>query len=505
MNCANGNKVKAMKSSTKLLLCVLVFILGMPFGYSQKTKTVLIDDDIASLTMWVKDGASLADADWLYFELRNQSSEQLSLEKLDMSINTFEENESGEQELRKGAWGTAKKYELIHWFHDQHNMVQADRKFKLRPQSSISFWKAPSSRAALAIETSIVASEEVCALIEFQLNYKINGILKELSHEDFFCTQWTKMTQVDRDALTKRFVDAIEDVHIQEQQVNYLSLLTDLHPVLLPLPDSLIVDGIIQRKHIKNSKERLLLLRGLEIKESIEQDRLRDHYLNCMTDPNCQWEDDLQFYWHNDLFQALKESALYINQKAMLLELHAKHWKNDPAFRNDVFNYLQSEYKIDFSEEITENNFEEWHNKIKYLAISRHDTLVPYLKNLLSDQRFFPIEDWSQIGSKKIIKEEDRSKMKTLHFRVCDVAYVALLRCLNQITVYNDFVRKKVKPSVHINSKWEGHNPDTEQAIQLKTPYTVLQPNLRMAEKYYYYFGDNRAPLNSLLKKYEDQ
>ena len=184
MNCANGNKVKAMKSSTKLLLCVLVFILGMPFGYSQKTKTVLIDDDIVSLTMWVKDGASLADSDWLYFELRNQTSEELSLEKLDMSINTFEENESGEQELRKGAWGTAKKYELIHWFHDQHNMVQADRKFKLRPQSSISFWKAPSSRAALAIETSIVASEEVCALIEFQLNYKINGILKELSHEE---------------------------------------------------------------------------------------------------------------------------------------------------------------------------------------------------------------------------------------------------------------------------------------------------------------------------------
>ena len=227
------------------------------------------------------------------------------------------------------------------------------------------------------------------------------------------------------------------------------------------------------------------------------------HYKSCMLDSDCQWEDDLQFYWDNTLLEPLLNSKLYVNSIASILELHSENWSDDPKSQQQIFDFLQSKFNINLEAPIDEVNFKDWYRNIKYLATSRHPSLYPYLKSLLGDERFFPVQDWSQIGSRKIIKESDRDKAKTIYIRVCDVAFVAMLRYTNEIKYTNAFVRKKVKPTLFIDPKWEGENPLAENAIQLKNPYTVLSPNLKLAEKYYYICAANGEHLKKLLEEHD--
>lgn len=468
-------------------------ILNLP---AQSTSIPLLVDDNISLNIVVRDHSSIADKDWLSMELVNKTKNDLAIEVLDYSVNTFEENPLGENIFKKGGWGSGKKFDLIHWFHDQDDMIKADKKFRLKAGATLKMWKHMTNKASIAIESEVHQSGEICALIEAEIRYSHNGsVLNEMHNEDIFCTNWTILQETDKEKLKQRFLFALADYHDKAQHTDYLALLTDLRLLLADIHEDKFIDGVLIRKNALNNKERLLILRSLQLKNSIDNERLREHYVNCIQTPGCQWKEDLEFYWHNDLIEPLFKSKLFVSEVAAFLELYSDKWSDDAAIRDKVYAYLQSHYKIDLNAEITEDNFSDWYNKIKYLASSRHDTLVPYFRKLLNDARFFPVREYTPAT------QANNSNERIVHFRVCDVAYVCLLRMMDQIQVYNDFARKKIRPTLYINPKWEGNNPEAKSVVQLKNPYTLLEPNLRMAEKHYYYFGNNRQIFNILLDK----
>ena len=250
----------------KLTACICLTFFLNEIKAQSINETVLLEDANIKLELLLADSASIAEREWFGFRLSNKSNSNINIVKLEYSVNTITEAPDGSSTIIEGAFGKGNKYNLLEYYHDAEDMIMADRKFKFNAGQSLEFFKYPSNKAAISITSDNNKTEEICALIELTINYKINQTSTDLYTEDVMCTQWTRMDQVDISKLKDRFEFAIEDSHIQEQQVSFISLLTDLKPVLSVIDEEKIVDGIIARKNIKNSKERLLLLRALQIK-----------------------------------------------------------------------------------------------------------------------------------------------------------------------------------------------------------------------------------------------
>jgi len=489
-----------------ILAVAALFCLTMPLCGSTPINQTILEDDFIRLELQVRDTASLADDQWLQFTLVNKSNYNIRLDRLDYRLDGFEELEDGTTTVVPAAYAKGNKQDLLHRFHLLSERSIAAKNFSLQPHEHIDFWKHPSTTGSVAIEAQQKQSGELCALVYVELEYSFksnNG--NKLQSENIICTHWVKMSETDITRLVERFERAVVDVQFIPQQIPVLSLLTDLTPVLDRIDPDILVQGVISRSTATDERERLLLLRCLDVIGQLNHTELKDHYLSCMKSDNCQWQNDLQIYWNNALIDPLLRSRMYVNQVALLLELHAHQWKVDKTIRQQIFDYLQKQYRLGLDAPIDANSFEDWYNTIKYLVISRHRDLLDYLKPLLDNKETYTVKDWSMVGSNKVISKRDVSKARTVRIRICDVAYVALLRFLDQIVYTNEFVRKKIKPSLYIDPVWEGETTLIRENVQLKNPYTVLAPHLKMAEKYYYLYELNRTELEKRIQEYESR
>lgn len=482
-----------------------VFFLILSSIYAKAERIVYINNNLIKLEVLVKDKASLAESDWLSFIITNKSDQDLKLNKLDYSINGFENDPSGNPVFIKSKYGEGDKYKLLHWFHDFRDLAKATGKFSIPAGESSSNWKFPSNETGLLIEESLVRSEEFCALLEINIEYSAGGIQKQFSDEQAICTNWTKYTSVKKDELVRRFELSISDIHEQSVHSSIIALLPQLEDLIPLIDDKIICLGIINRDNKTYDRERIWLLSVLRKKGTLNNPLLLEHYSTCIQDRSCRWEDDFVIYWNNELLEPMLNSPLYVTEKATILEIHSASWSKEERYRDIVFEVLSKELDINLDEGISGKNFKNWYNKIKFLASSRHDTLLPYFKALLENKNFYPVQDWSSIGSQQQLSPNQQGRAKTIYFRVCDVAYVCLLRLLDQAEVSIDFFKNKLKPNLFIDNKWRGKNEEKKSAIRLETPYTVLQPNLKLAEKYYYLYETNRLELDRLINAYEEK
>ncbi len=484
------------------LLIALFLIIGNDI-YNNQSITLIEDENIL-LQLNIKDQSSFIDSQWFSFILTNKSNNRLSIETLDYNINTFSEDENGNSLFNKGIFGSGSKFDLIHYFHNSNDLASDEKAFHLKPNEKLEFWKYAVSKASLTIETMLVKSEEICALIEVDFQYKIEGSKSSLLHnEEVMCTNWNKRNRLESNQIAQFFKYIIKEPSLRNMYTPYLSLMTEMREILDIIDEQIIVDGIISRKNQSNNSERVLLLKALQYKEALANNNLKEHYRNCIQDKYCYWEPDFYIYWNNELLEVFLESKVFANTKATLLEMHSEEWSDSDTLKNIIYNYLVSAYNFDFNQEINKINFTNWYNKIKNLSVSRHSNVIDYLIPLLENKTFYPIEDWSNFDSRKIISENDKDKAKIIYFRVCDVAFVSLLRALDQIQLKNIFTRNKLNPELYIDKKWRGFNENAKKSIRIVKPYTVLSPNLKMAEKYYYLDQENIKALNLLIKQYK--
>jgi len=472
---------------------------------SKAERIIYLDNHHIRLEIVIKDQASLAESDWLSFVITNKSDQELKIKKLDYSINGFDSDANGNPIFIKSKFGQGDKYKLLHWFHDFRDLAKATGKFSIAAGESSSNWKFPSNETGLLIEESLVRSEEFCALLQIDLEYSFGATKKQFSDEQAICTYWTKYTSLEKDALVRRFETCIIDIHEQRVHSSLIALLLQLEDLIPLIDNQIICLGIINRNNKTYDRERIWLLSVLKKKATLNNPLLLEHYRSCIQNRNCRWEDDFAIYWHNELLEPLLKSQLYVTEKATILEIHSASWSREKVYRDMVFEVLSKELDINLDEKISAINFKNWYNRIKFLASSRHDTLLPYFKALLENKNFYPVQDWSSIGYQPQLSPNQQGRAKTIYFRVCDIAYVCLLRLLDQAEVTMDFFKNKLKPNLFIDNKWRGKNPENKSAIRLETPYTVLQPNLKLAEKYYYLYDGNRAELNRLIKAYEEK
>ena len=483
---------------------ILILLISLCFSDFTDAQTLtLVEDNNIKLTVEMNAKSSIAVEDFIRFELSNKSGKELFLNTLDYRLDGFEESEDQQNNtIVESKFGSGTKYDLIHWFLDQKDLSKASQKFSLKAKEKIAFWKYPSNKAAIAIESSLSGSEEFCALLNVNLVYSDAKMNKSrLETEEVICTDWVKATQTDTKDLVSRFTSMLKDEYYQSVHGSMIALLIQFREVLEATDIKEIYEGIIGRKDQIISSERILLLKALEYLDALDGQELIDHYEECMKDKYCQWRDDFQVYWSNELIDELFNSRLFVNEIALLLELHSAHWKHDEKLRKRVYEFLKPRYGIDMEARIEKDNSKDWYNKIKYLSVGRDPELIEYLIPLLDDIRLFQVEDWSAVGGRKIIKDSDVNKRKVLYIRVCDVAFVSLLRILDQAEIRNDFVRNKIKPSVFIDNKWRGHDKENPREVRLQNPYTVQSHNLKLAEKYYYLYEENKNELLNLLKE----
>ncbi|MBT8232459.1 MAG: hypothetical protein HKO66_05315, partial [Saprospiraceae bacterium] len=121
---------------------------------------------------------------------------------------------------------------------------------------------------------------------------------------------------------------------------------------------------------------------------------------------------------------------------------------------------------------------------------------------ILDNETYLKIEDWSGQRNKKITTRKD--KIKKINIRVCDVAFVGLLRAFNEVKVEKAFTGFKLNHKLFIDNKWRGVNLVNPDGLRLKNAYNLLPINLNMAEKYYYLGEINKRLLKKLIREYKN-
>jgi|GEM_PF-763457 len=468
---------------------------------SQKIESIsLLDNDEIKLSFLYHEEANISKKDWLKFKLRNKTGKNLYFKSINYSINTFEINSANERILKEGALGRSKMYNLLPYYHNLKKINPEDKFFILPAKKEIEFWKYASNTAGAIIENSISKDQEICGLIEFELEYGLHkDILDNYLSEDVFCINWKTQSSLNPHLIAQHLEEKISDV--TERKIN--SAIINTLSLNEKAVDLLTVDtfasGIVQRAYSKNTSERLALLKSLNKLDGFENDKIVSHYKNCMYDKKCECRDDLKFYWSNKLLDTLLSSPLFINEKIKILEIHSTYWHKNKNFIDRYFQTVLSTMDFDFEYVPNQDGFKKWYYKIKSLASTRHPKVINYLADLLDDETYLKIEDWSNKKNKLVSKKD---KPKIIKLRICDVAYVGLLRALNKVDVVKNFEGFKYSQNVYIEKKWRGNDPSTPGGIRLKNPYLLLPLNLSMGEKFYYLDAEKKLEMRKLLRRY---
>jgi len=476
-------------------LCTLSLI-------GQKTENVtLISNDEIKLTLEHHTEADLSKKDWLKFKLRNKTNKKLYFENINYSINTFEINKNNERELKPGALGRSKMYNLLPEYHNVKKITADNKFYELPAKKEITFWKYASNTASAILEKSLSKSQEICGLMEFKVEYGLHEDLVDIYNgEEAFCFNWINSTDINPKLIANHLEEKISDVTQRKINSAIINTLVLNESVINQITVDTLIYGIEKRGYTQNKSERMALLKTLDKRNGFENDRIISHYQTCMYDKNCEWIEDLKYYWNNKLFDTLISNSLFINEKIKILEIQSADWRKNDDRKNKLFKKVISTMDFDFNYVPDQDGFSKWYNKVKKLASTRHPEVIKYLSGLLDNETFLKIEDWSGQKNKRIITNRDKAKI--INVRICDVAYVGLLRALNKVDIEKKFEGFKYSQSVLIDEKWRGSNEANSDGIRLKNAYTLLPLNLSMGEKYYYLNFTNKLEIRKLLRRY---
>jgi len=486
--------------------CFLLFVFCSFYTailIGQKTENVLlVVNDELQLSFEHHVDADISKKDWIKFKLRNKTTKSLFFKSINYSINTFEINDNGERELKQGALGRSKMYNLLSYYHDLKKIKPQDKFYELPAKKEITFWKYPSNTASAILENSIGKSQEICGLMEVRIEYghgKDPNLVDSYSGEEAFCFDWTTGSEINSKLIAEHIKIKIDD--IKERKINsaILNTLVLNEAAIQELTIDTIVYGIEKRGYTQNKSERLALLKALDKLNGFENEKLLNHYQTCMQDRNCDWIEDLKFYWHKNLFDTLIANNLFINEKIKILEIHSESWRKDIALKNKLHAHVKSKVPFDYNYIPSQEDFFKWYKKIKILSTTRHPDIISYLSGLLDNETFLKIEDWSGQRNKRITTNKDKAKI--IKIRICDVAYVGLLRALNKVKVNKTFEGFKYSQKVFINEKWRGSQEGNSDGLRLKNAYSQLALNLNMAEKYYFLNDQNKLEIRKSLRR----
>ncbi len=436
------SKDRGIKPKRFLLSALFLLILcSATISQDGFTKTILYSNKNLQLFILCRDTASFDQTDWLQIGIRNLKGQAIFIQNLNYALNNPRVNPKGDIIPNFGAYGEGNKFDIFQCYHELINPSDHFRNgIVIDAYATVMSWKHISDYAAVSLEpfaNRTGPSHQVCPKVELSISYRTAKKVKEIKiTEGQFCFYWNMLTTISDTILLQRFRDAINSPNRTTNLYVISRLMKEKSLVqLISTPEFIeaICRDTIGRGEFVNVK----YLDELAKRNALPDSQLTIHYSKQLTN-NYFPDGELIQYWDDRLFDDILQSNTYYLKVANLLERTVDHWKNDPIKRRIIYNFLQSKTKFDPTALPHQADFADWSKALKLMSISRDTLLISYLITLLNNEQAFDIADWSKYKNSGARGRYD--KPDTISVRICDIAFICLLRVLDQ-TYLNNGVR----------------------------------------------------------------
>lgn len=381
-------------------------------------RTTILQDEYIKVEILYREEADITQSNWLQLEIKNKSDSIVYIE--DMSYIMDVQYPVNGSKSHTGCIGT--KYDLV-TENTSDGGVSPDMWLPfLYPGSGYYSSRNISTKVSTILpaqgDTVRVRSE-----MRFDISYSRDKIKSEnLSGVVILYFNWSPLALISNELLVQRLKNSFFDTPLNLINPTLFKTLSSKKGVL-----DLISNEELSSVFIKGSF--ILRMGGqtpLIMDELIKRNAVPNPELTNIFTENLKRREffyhQLFQYWDNSLLDHLLSSRMPFEAVARTLDIHAKKWSVSPENRKKVYNYLYQKTLFENYPVPNSKNFSEWKKAVKTIAISRDSQIIQYLTSLLDNEQSYTIDDLCKYNIHgKVIKD-------TFSLRVCDVAYIALLR-----------------------------------------------------------------------------
>jgi len=148
----------------------------------------------------------------------------------------------------------------------------------------------------------------------------------------------------------------------------------------------------------------------------------------------CAISTELEIYWDNTFLGTFLTSQ--VPQKFALLDLHEKKWFKNSENSELIYNYVKNEFKPESIELLKDSFYGSWLTNIWLNSISRNEKSFNDLIPFLDVKNEFKIINYNGFGYLSYVPDD--FVYPKLKIRVCDVAFLEMLRLMNMLNEAGD-------------------------------------------------------------------
>lgn len=414
---------------TILSTALIIFLAQIAFGQRYNSTTIFKNKDI-QIVLECRDTADMGQPDWLKLRFINHSRHPILILGGHYAINREFALENGEIGLNYGDLGTGHFSELLDNFNDLQQSSNNDKAVVLDPNKELVTWKHLTNYAS-AIISQKDKIENHKHLFELNLDYKISSQKKEIKQVgEKFSFHYIP----DRLLSSIQLVKRLQEVLIQEKYAStprtyIIHHLMEMPEIAAQIPSIDFVNAILSRQ-IDRASESTMFLMELKKRNALPDSRLTERYRQDLKGAQSRYWSEQVNYWDDDMLDDLLKSNLGYFGICSVLEINVNSWSNSLEKRDKVYQALTKILAFDLITLPDSSNFAEWSRDIKWMSVSRDKRIIDYLVELLDNETTFSIADWSQYRHMGVIPTDPKPEI--LKTRICDIAFVSLLRAIGQ-------------------------------------------------------------------------
>jgi hypothetical protein len=429
MNLINCLRIK------KIIFLGLIACQTSLFAQRYNQKILLQNKEITAILEY-QDLASIDKLDWIRIIIQNNTAFNMKIGSASYAISGYNADKS----VHYGLYGIHNEHNLIHFYNDLDNSNQS---LVIPPHQADTAWRFLNS--SIFISEQSVPKRDNKLLIDFKVDYWIGEKRTEIDGKMIpFSFAWQAPNTISTDKLVGKLRFLLNDVHKRPIHSNLIHYLLKQDAVKQTITNDELVEAILKRD--RNSVgETVLFLKILEERKAFPNAKLSERYKQGFRDAvYCRNVSELLYYWENDFLDDLLQCP-YAGSMIEVLEKNALAWSIKTENKAKVYTYLKKIYQFDTHLQPSQEAFNEWSYKVKGVAISRDTTFIRYLISFLNNETEYSVVDRSMEGAYGLPPKPPKNPrpIPIVKIRVCDVAFVSLLRAIGQT---NDGYEWSFKP-----------------------------------------------------------
>lgn len=390
----------------------------------QINRFTILEDKNIEVTLLCYETASIDKDDWLKLVIKNKSKSVINILKADYSLFENLTTENGNPYEKN--YVSADRIQLIYSFYESGNIPANKISSEINPGEELSCWKYLTNAASISLPAD-GNEKEMCPQFKFFLNYAIRDESIELNNPGTrICFKWNPETIISKTLLAGRLKRAIKDVYARSPNAELIKHLLKKPEVVALVSNKELEKGILGFAANSKDTEMLPLLQELKNRNAAPTPELTEIFRKDLSQSQKRYWHALQFYWDNTLLDTLLASGLNNYEVTHILDIHAADWSKSDKNCQKVYDTLANKTGFNNYMEFDSAKLTEWRSRVKLMAVSRDKRIIDHLAKLLDNEQTFLVEDWSQYALYGMLPKDAKPEM--LRFRVCDIAYLSLLK-----------------------------------------------------------------------------